>query len=603
MRADDSLKPYFERFIMQKKLVFKIFLLLCVLMSSEEIMSRNAKKNPARKDSYNVKVFGDVQLQQIGLEEFFRNYPAVCTAGAATVFLSYIYSEEIKNFIQSNKHACAGVGLSALSLLYYNKDTIINWLPQDEEEEEDSFYSFSRSGVRVFKPGDISTRFKDVAGLETAKEDLFDIVSFLKDSTMFVEIGARIPKGVLLSGAPGNGKTLLARALAGEVRCPFLYINASEFIEAVVGMGAARIRHLFEVAKALAPCIVFIDEIDAIGRKRSFHGGGGDTELAQTLNQLLAEMDGFEQQKNPIVIIGATNRADVLDRALTRPGRFDRKVEIGLPYKKDRMKVLQVHFKKVKSRGIDIEKIAQGTTGFSSAQLAQLVNEAAILAIRDDSKFVTMDHVDQARDFIILGRETKGMEVSELDLWHTAVHESGHALAQVYQQHAIPLYKVTIVPRGGALGVAHGMMIKERYSHFEHEMRAEIVVLLAGSVAEECIYKGRGAGASNDLEKARSLATEMVMRFGMTDEFKDVTFAEFIGQQDHLPGEIATKLHHEVAKVIQECRAIAHQIITDHQDKLMQLVGLLMEEGTVFGSDVYDLCGLEQPSVVYSLAE
>ncbi len=589
---------------MKKYSVFKFFLLLFVLTSHEESMSRDAKKKPTRKDNYNIK-YNDCQFYRTFIEDSFRDHPIVCTTAAATAMLSSLYSTEIKKFIEDHKDVYACVSLAALSLIYYNKDKIIALFPPAEEEEvdEDNLYNFSRSGVRIFKPGDIATRFKDVAGLETAKEDLMDIVSFLKDPTKFVEMGARAPKGVLLSGAPGNGKTLLARALAGEVQCPFLYINASEFIEAIVGIGAARIRHLFEIAKEVAPCIIFIDEIDAIGRKRTFHGSGGDTELAQTLNQLLAVMDGFEQQEYPIVVIGATNRAEILDRALTRSGRFDRKIEIGLPYKKDRMKVLQVHFKKVKSRGIDIEKIAQGTSGFSGAELAQLVNEAAILAIREGGKFVTMNHVDQARDFMLMGRETKGMEISDLDIWQTAVHESGHALAQVYQKHAIPLYKVTVVPRGGALGVAHGVNIKERHFHFEHEMRAEIVVCLAGSVAEEFIYQGRGAGASSDLAAARRVATEMVMRFGMTDEFKDVTFAEFIDQQDHLPNEIATKLHHEVAKVIQECRAIAFQIVSEHQDKLMELVDRLVQEGTVFGNDVYDMCGVEQPSVVYSLTE
>jgi cell division protease FtsH len=596
-------KPYFERNNMKQIPFFKIFFIFCALSFDANIYSRSPKKQKERKDDYKYSP-GDASFNRTFIEDSFKNHPLVFTMSVAALITTYLYPVEIKKFIIDNRHSIACGSFLSLAMMYLNKDKIIASLPCDrEEEEEDGFLSFARSGVRIFGPGVISTRFKDVAGLDSAKEDLFDILNFLKDPRKFIEMGAHVPKGVLLSGSPGNGKTLLARALAGETDCPFLYINASEFIEAIVGIGASRMRNLFAIAKELSPCIIFIDEIDAIGRKRVAHGSGGDNELTQTLNQLLAEMDGFEQQENPIIIIGATNRSDVLDPALMRPGRFDRKITIDAPFKKDRIKILKVHLKKVKtSFDLDVEKIAQGTTGFSGAQLAQLVNEAAILAVRQGQRFITMSHIDQARDFMFLGRETRGMEISNLEFWKTAVHESGHALAHVYQELATPLYKVTIIPRGGAMGLTFGIEIKERHSRYQEEMLAEIVVALAGSVAEEIIYGGRGAGASSDLAAARRIATEMVMHYGMTDEFKDVTFAEFIHNQDHLPGDIATKLHNEVAKIIAQCRAVAHEIIFDHQDKLMDLVDMLMEDGTVFGKDVYELCGIKQPEAIYSLS-
>ena len=426
---------------------------------------------------------------------------------------------------------------------------------------------------------------------------------FLEDSEDFEEMGAKIPKGVLLNGEPGNGKTLLARALAGEVNCPLLYITATEFIETIVGTGAARVRHLFETAKELAPCIIFIDEIDALGAKRSsLNMGGSDSEYTQTLNQLLAEMDGFEQQENPIIVIAATNRADVLDEALVRPGRFDRKIQINKPFFKDRCKILKIYLDKVKADPlIDIEKIALATIGFSAANLAQLINEAAILAVRQGDSFVTMNHVDQARDYIILGREVKGLDLSKEELWKTAVHEAGHALMYVYQNSINHLYRVTIVPRSKALGLTYGMPIKEKYSSSEIEMKAEISTILGGSVAEEMIFGYRETGISNDLEKARLIATQMVMAFGMTQEFKDVSFSSFIDSQFHLPDQISTKLHNAVAEIIVQQRLFTETILKEHEKDLLRLANLLMEKGTVLGSEVYQMCGKQEPELIYSL--
>lgn len=556
------------------------------------------------------------------LAQNLKKHPAFFTFLTGGLLSSYLYSDELKKvrknvscFVNENKDKVLYVGLGSLILAYLNRKALLKMIPDvkedvvmsgsssDAKDHEMNMYDFSKSSVRIYRPGEIKTTFKDVAGLDTSKEELADILMFLKDADQFYKIGAKIPKGLLLSGTPGNGKTLLARALAGEVQCPFLYVSGSEFIQAIVGIGAARVRNLFAIARDLAPCIIFIDEIDAIGRKRGAHSFGGDTELAQTLNQLLVEMDGFEQQKNQIVVIGATNRVDVLDNALTRPGRFDRKIEIGLPFAQDRSKILALHIKNIKVEpNLDLFKIARGTPGYSGAELAQLVNEAAILALRDGKHAVSMIHFDQARDNINLGRETKGMEISEREYWQTAVHEAGHALALVYQEHADPLHKVTIVPRNGALGITFSMG-RERYSKFIENFKAQIVFCLGGSVAEEIMYGGRGAGAHSDLQKARDLATQMVMSYGMTEEFKDITFEHYIDSEVHLPDDLAAKLQQEVTNIIHECRKVAYNIIYQHKDKLEKLVQMLIEQGTVYGADVYKLCGLKEPDIEYSLAK
>ena len=500
--------------------------------------------------------------------------------------------------------------MATLACSYYNRAKIINYFKtlennEDEaepEEHESSYAQFIKSGVKIYAPSQIETRFDDVAGLETAKEDLSDILYFLKNPEKFLAIGAHTPKGVLLSGSPGNGKTLLARAIAGEAQCPFLYISGSQIMEAIVGIGAARIRNLFAIAKELAPCIIFIDEIDSIGSKRTASVLGGDSEKTQTLNQLLSEMDGFEEQDNPIIIIGATNRASILDEALMRPGRFDRVVEINKPYIKDRAKILEVHLKKIKKADdIDIEKIACATSGFSGAELANLINEAAILAIRADKDQVSMKEIDQAWEYMLMGRETKGMQATYDDFWQTAIHESGHALARVFQPNATPLYKVTITARGDSLGLTYGIDDQEYCPYNEEKLRAEIVVSLAGSVAEEFFLNNRGFGASSDLIRARKLATIMVMHCGMTEEFKDVTFADYVDNEVHLPDSVSTKLHTEIAKIISECRTVATQIITKHQAELIALSELLMEEKTVSGEKVYKLCNVDLPKIQFSL--
>ena len=579
--------------------------------ANSKINLRVSKEEPKSQFWINTKDCSFSMLFVKQMLEIAKQYPGKSLTGLAGLLTYANYSTEIQDFFKQYKQECFIAGLATLGLAYVTKNAWLHYLPDSEEDEdlqedeevteESEVISFSKTPVRIFAPGEIKTTLKDVAGLQAAKEDLSDVVMFLTDSTKFEKIGAKIPKGILLHGSPGNGKTLLARAVAGEVRCPFLYVNASQFEEAFVGIGAARIRHLFTIAKELAPCVVFIDEIDSVGRKRSA-SSHTSSEFGQTLNQLLAQMDGFEQQENPIVVIGATNRPDVLDSALTRPGRFDRKVEIASPYINDRYKILQMHIKNIKvGDGIDVYKIARGTPGYSGADLAHLVNEAAIVALREGQEEVTMLHFDQARDYINLGRETEGMNISDEEYWQTAVHEAGHALARVLQADAMPLHKVTIKPRAGALGITFAMN-KESHHFFEQEMKAEIVVKLAGSVAEEMLYAGRGAGASSDLKSARALATEMVMVYGMTQEFKDVTFAEYLDAQVHLPDEISTKIQNEVTRIIHECRHIATELLLAHKDELIKLTDMLVEQGTVYGSAVYELCGVTEPNIQYSLS-
>lgn len=469
------------------------------------------------------------------------------------------------------------------------------------KKEDNSMSKFQNCRARIYQAGEVKTRFKDVAGCLGAKKDLEDIINFLKDPKAFNEMGAKIPKGVLLQGPPGTGKTLLAKALAGEVGVPFLSVCASEFIEAFVGIGAARIRDLFEKAKQLAPCIIFIDEFDAVGKKRSSSPGGGSDEYAQTLAQLLTLMDGFDPVKNPIIVIAATNRADVLDPAVLRPGRFDRKVEVGLPYVQDRIEILKVHLRNVKcSDNIDIPLIARATGGFSGAELAQLVNEAAILAVNRKSKIIEMKDIDLAYDHVTIGRETMGMDRNQVELMKTAIHESGHAIGMIYQPLFMdPLYKVTITPRGGALGLTWSIPLKESYGHSDDEFKAQIVMILAGGLAEEAFGYGQWSGKSSDIKKAYRIAYNMVVRYGMSDDLCYISYDDI----DHvLPNDIATRVHDATKKIVDECYEKSQALVNDHKNEIQQLADLLMQKGTVSGYDVYRMFGLPIPNIDFSLS-
>lgn len=473
---------------------------------------------------------------------------------------------------------------------------------KDSKKDDGGLADFTKSKARIYKPGDIKLRLKDVAGLEAAKLDVFDIMQFLKNPKMYIDMGAKIPKGVLLQGPPGNGKTLLAKAIAGEVECPFISVCASEFIEMFVGAGAARVRDLFAKAKELAPCIIFFDEFDAIGKKRSSHSFGGGDEQAQTLGQLLTLMDGFDMQKHPIIILAATNRAEVLDPAVLRPGRFDRIVEVGLPEIKDRIEILKVHLSSIKkSDNIDVPLIARATGGFSGAKLANLINEAAILAVNDNSSCVNMGHVELAFDHITLGREIKGMERDNADRWTTAIHEAGHAIGWLFGNNArYAIHKASIVPRSTSLGVIWAILIHESHKFTEDDLKAKIVMMLCGGLAEQEFGFGKSTGPSSDLAQARSLAYDMVIRYGMSEELNYVSYDEI---DDKLPNDIATEVHKTVQRIIDDCYVIAKRLIVDHRNDIEKIASLLMTKGTVMGDEIYNLVGLPLPDVVFNFAK
>lgn len=464
-----------------------------------------------------------------------------------------------------------------------------------------SLEEMQESGARWYYPGQISTKFKDAAGLHEAKAEIFDFVDFLRDPQQFLKMGAKIPKGILLAGEPGTGKTLLARAVAGEANVAFCYVNASEFIEAIVGIGAARVRSLFKKAKEAAPCIIFIDELDSIGHKRGFSGNGGDNEATQTLNQLLAEMDGFEVNENPIIVIGATNRIDVLDPALLRPGRFDHHVIIRKPHFKDRIQILDIHLRGIqKADDIDLSRLGRATTSFTGADLAKLVNDAAILAVRSKAKKVSMHHFEEAYDNMTLGRVSKNsMDLTEYELWETAVHEAGHALLYVYQPNATPLYKISIEPRSHSLGVTHSLPEKEKYSSNYQELFAHMVCALGGSVAEELVYGNRGTGALSDLARVRGLALDIVAAYGMSDEFRNISF---IGHDlSDLAPEVRDRLEKEVQILINKAQDKAKELLSAHRLELDALVKLLLEKQVVSGDEVYEMCGVPKPGIQFSL--
>lgn len=472
--------------------------------------------------------------------------------------------------------------------------TIILYEKDQKKDDNNAMAKFQNCRAKIYLAGQVTTTFKDVAGCHHAKKDFEDILNFLKNPKDFHEIGAKIPKGVLLQGPPGTGKTLLAKALAGQAQCPFISICASEFIEAFVGIGAARVRDLFDKAQQLAPCIIFIDEFDAIGKARSSNSQGGSDEYAQTLTQLLTLMDGFDPVKNPIIVIAATNRADVLDPAIVRPGRFDRKVEVGLPYLQDRIDILKVHLSNVKcSDTIDISLLATSTSGYSGAQLAQLVNEAAIIAVNRSSKIVEMDDIEAARENITMGRATTGMVYNELYVKKTAIHEAGHAIAMIYQPELVdPLYKVSIVPRGGALGITTQMPLGEWYGYSDEQFKAQIIMLLAGGIAEEVCGHGLYTGKANDIMRAYKIAYTMVAYYGMSDELAYISYDAFESQ---LPDNVTTHIHAQAKKIVDSCYVACKELVIAHIEEIEQLAQALLEKGTISGYEVYDMFNLPRP--------
>jgi cell division protease FtsH len=459
-------------------------------------------------------------------------------------------------------------------------------------------FSFGKSKARMLDEANNTTTFADVAGCDEAKEEVKELVDFLKDPQKFQKLGGRIPRGVLLVGPPGTGKTLLAKAIAGEAKVPFFTISGSDFVEMFVGVGAARVRDMFEQAKKSAPCIIFIDEIDAVGRHRGAGLGGGNDEREQTLNQMLVEMDGFETNLG-VIVMAATNRPDILDPALLRPGRFDRQVYVTLPDIRGREQILNVHMRKVPV-GADIRAdiLARGTPGFSGADLANLVNEAALFAARRNGRVVEMIDFEKAKDKIMMGAERKSMVMDEDERRNTAYHESGHALIGKMLPKLDPVHKVTIIPRGGALGVTVSLPEKDRYSIDKVQMLNRISMLFGGRIAEEIFMGQMTTGASNDFERATHMARDMVMRYGMSDALGIMVYAEnegevFLGRSvtktTNISEETMRKVDAEVRRILDEQYGIARKLIEDNSDKMHAMAKALLEWETIDGEQIEDI--------------
>ncbi|MFK7828549.1 MAG: ATP-dependent zinc metalloprotease FtsH [Congregibacter sp.] len=461
--------------------------------------------------------------------------------------------------------------------------------------------SFGKSKARLLGEDQITTTFADVAGVDEAKEDVKELVEFLSDPSRFQKLGGRIPRGVLMVGQPGTGKTLLAKAIAGEAKVPFFSISGSDFVEMFVGVGASRVRDMFDQAKKQAPCIIFIDEIDAVGRHRGAGMGGGHDEREQTLNQLLVEMDGFEVNDG-VIVIAATNRPDVLDPALLRPGRFDRQVVVGLPDIRGREQILKVHMRKVPlSEDVEASKIARGTPGFSGADLANLVNEAALFAARSGVRTVGMTQFELAKDKIMMGAERKSMVMSESEKRNTAFHEAGHAIVGRLVPEHDPVYKVSIIPRGRALGVTMFLPEEDRYSHSRRHIISQICSLFGGRIAEEMTLGPDGitTGASNDIQRATEIARNMVTKWGLSEKMGPLLYDEggdevFLGRsagQSHMAmsDETAKQIDAEVRRIIDECYQTAQTILEENVDKLHVMSDALMQYETIDAEQINDI--------------
>lgn len=465
-------------------------------------------------------------------------------------------------------------------------------------------FSFGKSKARMLDDTANKVRFNDVAGCDEAKQDVQEVVDFLKDPSKYQRLGGHIPRGILLVGPPGTGKTLLAKAIAGEAGVPFFSISGSDFVEMFVGVGAARVRDMFENAKKNAPCIIFIDEIDAVGRQRGAGLGGGNDEREQTLNQMLVEMDGFETGTN-IIVIAATNRPDVLDPALLRPGRFDRQVVVPLPDIRGREQILNVHMKKIPvAQDVRADILARGTPGFSGADLANLVNEAALFAARRNGRVVDMNDFELAKDKIMMGAERKSMVMTEDEKRNTAYHESGHALVAKLMPKSDPVHKVTIIPRGRALGVTMQLPEEDHYAYDKQYLLTRIAILFGGRIAEEVFMHQMTTGASNDFERATQMARDMVTRYGMSDSMGVMVYAEnegdpFLGRSltrtSHISEETMRAVDNEIRRILEEQYTTARKLIEDNADKVEAMAQALLKWETIDADQIDDIMAGKPP--------
>ena len=483
------------------------------------------------------------------------------------------------------------LGPLALILLFFY------WLQRRAQGQMGNIMSIGRSKAKAYTTERPSTTFEDVAGYEGVKQEIEEVVDFLSDSEKFAAIGARIPKGVLLVGPPGTGKTLIARAVAGEAGVPFLSVTGSDFMEMFVGVGASRVRDLFQTARKMGSAIIFIDEIDSIGRKRGAGLGGGHDEREQTLNQMLAEMDGFEATEG-IVMMAATNRPDILDPALLRPGRFDRQVIVSLPELEDRKKILDVHVKgKQMEDGVDLNLLARGTPGMSGADLANLVNEAALIAVRDGDDAVTGDHLERARDRVLMGQTREATVLNRDERERVAYHESGHALAAVLLPNADPLHKVSIIPRGMALGVTMTLPEGDRYLLKKSYVEDELVKMLGGRMAEELVFGEVSSGAADDLSRATEMARKMVREWGMSDRVgpmawrshEQVFLGEDMGRGRDYSDEMANLIDSEIEAILRHAENRCRDLLTEHRLGLDSLAEALLDRETIDGDEVMQI--------------
>ncbi len=522
----------------------------------------------------------------------------------------YTYLPEYPDLI--GKLQEKGVSINALPLVSKSDKIvagIVGWLPliimvalwiyfarSSSNMGKGGAFGFGKSRAKLLTEHKNKVTFADVAGIDEAKQELSEIVDFLKDAKKYVDVGAKIPRGCLLIGSPGTGKTLLARAIAGEAGVPFFSISGSDFVEMFVGVGASRVRDMFEQAKKSAPCIVFIDEIDAVGRHRGSGVGGGNDEREQTLNQMLVEMDGFSDNEG-VVIIAATNRPDVLDRALLRPGRFDRQVTVPNPDIVGREQIINVHIKKIAAAAdIEIKTLARGTPGFAGADLANLVNEAALMAARNNQKMVTMQNFEDAKDKIMMGAERKSMVMQKSEKELTAYHEAGHAITALSSPNSDPIHKATIIPRGRALGLVMRLPENDRFSVTRAKLKDDLVVAFGGRAAEELIfgYDKVTTGASSDIQQATSMARSMVTRWGLSDKVGAIDYVEDEGSRFYAANkpfseETGKIIDQEVKRIIDEALSEAKKILTERKDDLEKLAKALLEFETLTGDEIKDL--------------